>query len=130
MTRRYSLDSIREVWVNAYFAGEVEWLAYLEVPSFIIVSRVGLTTKSEQIHNIERSKKAFPFGKLLPVVFEQTVLQTTQHEGWASVVGTVTSRRGEHIVSDINFSEIWLAVNNSWRIASLYTADRPSLPVA
>jgi hypothetical protein len=120
MSRKYSLKHVREVWINAYLNGEVDWLAYLEAPFFFVKSNAELISKADQIAYIERNRAKFPHRN---VEFRETVTGMQEHKNWASVSGSAWLKRNGKVVNRCEFFELWLIVEDRWQIASLCTED-------
>jgi hypothetical protein len=124
MSRKYSLASIREVWLDAYLNGDASWLEYLEAPCFVVVNGPTLVSKAEQIAYLERSRQKFPGGRNGDFSFTQSVHRTLERESWATVVGSFVSSRNGRQISNCDFSEFWISTEGSWRITSLYLRDK------
>ncbi|RDJ97607.1 hypothetical protein [Paraburkholderia lacunae] len=123
MSKKYSLQQIREVWINAYLNGEVDWLSYLEAPSFFVKKNAELISKADQIAYVERSRTKFPNKRARDVEFRETVKEMQEHKNWATVSGSASFRRNGEIVSQCEFFELWLIVEDRWQIASLCIED-------
>lgn len=123
MNNRYSLNHIREVWINAYLNGEVDWLSYLEAPTFFVKRGDKLISKSEQISFIERSREKYPTKKHKEVEFIESTIDIKEHKGWATVFGSALFKRNGEIISQSNFFELWLVIEERWQIASLCIDD-------
>ncbi|MHA7683670.1 hypothetical protein [Cupriavidus sp. PET2-C1] len=123
MNNRYLLNQIREVWINAYLNGEVDWLSYLEAPTFFVKRGDKLIFKSEQISFIERSRAKFPTKKSKGVEFRESIIDMQERKGWATVYGSASFKRNGEIVSQCNFFELWLIIDERWQIASLCIED-------
>ncbi|MCY1543444.1 hypothetical protein D9M68_792640 [compost metagenome] len=119
MNRKYSLKQIRAVWINAYLKGEVDWLGYLEAPCFFIKDSDELIFKANQIANIERRRAKFPNKRATDFEFKETVERFHEYSSWAVVSGSACFKRGGDIVSQCNFFELWLLMDDRWQIASL-----------
>ncbi|AOK63131.1 hypothetical protein WL71_05235 [Burkholderia ubonensis] len=123
MNEKYTLEQIREVWLNAYFNGETDWLAYLEAHLFFVTRNGELISKSEQIEFIERSRAKFPSKRANIVEFGETVAEMKKQDHWATVSGSAWIKRNGEIVSQCDFFELWLMVENRWQIATLCIED-------
>lgn len=123
MSKKYSLNQIRDVWINAYLNGEVDWLTYLEAPSFFVTRNGGIISRSEQIAYIERSRRKFPNKRAGNVEFGETVAEMQEHKSWATVSGSAWIKRNGEIVSQCEFFELWLIVESRWQIATLCIED-------
>lgn len=116
---KYSLGRIREIWINAYLNGEVDWLAYLEAPCFFVKENSGLTFKANQIANVSRSRARFKNKMEVDFEFKEAVEQLHEYREWATVLGSACFKRGGKIVNECRFFELWILVNDRWQIASL-----------
>lgn len=123
MNSKYLLKQIREVWIDAYLNGEVDWLSYLESPSFFIKRGEELISKSEQISYIKRSRSKFPTKKQEGVEFRESIIEIREHNGWSTIFGSASFKRNGEIVSQCNFFELWLIIEERWQIASLCIED-------
>ncbi|AZE50118.1 hypothetical protein C4K04_4459 [Pseudomonas chlororaphis] len=123
MSNKYSLKQIREVWINAYLNGEVDWLSYLEASTFFIKRNSELISKAEQIAYIERSRTKFPNKKAGAAKLRETVKEMQEHKNWTTVSGLACFERDGEIVNQCEFFELWLLVENRWQIASLCIED-------
>lgn len=119
MSKKYSFKQIRAVWINAYLNGEVDWLAYLEAPSFFIQRNAERVSKADQIAYIERSRTKFPNRRAGNVEFKEAVTAMQEHKNWATVAGSAWFKRNDQIVSQCEFFELWLIVEGRWQVASL-----------
>ncbi len=123
MSSKYSLTQVREVWVNARLNGEVDWLDYLEAPTFFLKANGELVSKANQIAYIERSRKKFPNKRAGEAEFKETGIGIQQHKSWATVTGSACLKRDGKIVHQFEFLELWLIVGGRWQIASLCIED-------
>ncbi|WP_206997119.1 hypothetical protein [Trinickia mobilis] len=123
MNKKYSLKQMREVWIDAYLNGEVDWLAYLEAPSFFVRKGAEQISKAGQMANIERSQAKFPNRRPGDVEFKELISEIREHTEWATVSGFASFRRKGEIVSQCEFFELWLVLENRWQIASLCIED-------
>lgn len=122
MTSLFPLSSVREVWIDAYFSGDLEWLSYLEAPTFIVIEGDIVTSKKEQLQFLEVSKRKFPRGRS-GVNLAHTVVEHREMSGWASVAGHFTLTRDGVVHRTGSFFEIWAIVDRRWNIYSLYLKD-------
>lgn len=123
MNKKYSIKQIREVWTNAYLNGEVDWLSYLESSSFFVKKGASLTSKSEQITNIKRNQAKLPGKKHGEVEFKESVMEIRERSNWTTVSGFASFKRNGKIVSQCEFFELWLIIDDRWQITSLCVED-------
>lgn len=123
MNSKYSLTQVRDVWVNARLNAEVDWLDYLEAPTFFLRANGELVSKANQIAYIERSRKKFPNKRAGEAEFKETGIEIQQHKSWATVTGSACLKRDGKIVHQFEFLELWLIQAGRWQIASLCIED-------
>jgi hypothetical protein len=95
----------------------------LETTSFFVKRNAEVITKAEQIKNIERNRTKLSNNKTGMVKFRETTTEIQEHKNWATVSGGACFERNGEIVSQCEFFELWLIVENRWKIASLCIED-------
>jgi len=123
MKNKYSIMQIREVWINAYLHGEVDWLDYIEIPLFFVIRNGRSISKSEEIEFIERSRRKFPNRRADNVEYAEVVDQMQERKYWGTVSGSAKIKKNGAIASQFYFFELWLVVDNRWQIAKLCIED-------
>lgn len=123
MKNKYSIMQIREVWINAYLNGEVDWLDYLEIPLFFVIRNGRHISKSEEIEFIERSRRKFPNRRTNNVEYAEVIDEMQERKYWATVTGSAKIKKNDVIASQFDFFELWLVVDNRWQVAKLCIED-------
>ncbi|WP_148283904.1 hypothetical protein [Burkholderia cepacia] len=103
--------------------GEVDWLAYLEAPSFF-VNRNGVhISKSEEIAFIEVSRRKFPNKRTNDVKYTEVIDQMRERKNWATVYGSAQITRDGEVASQFDFFELWVIVESRWQVVMLCIED-------
>ena len=117
VTTKYRLMDIREVWKKAYANAEVDWLTFLEAPSYFAKRGSTLMTKADQLAYIERNRRRI-VARNTDVELSEELHEVQEHRGWATVAGRATVRR-KNEVNRSDFLELWVMIEDRWQIASL-----------
>ena len=128
MNRNYALKDVREVCIRAYLNGEVDWLAYLEAPSFFVKKNADLISKASQIAYIERSRAKFPKRSESDIAFSETVTHMQQYKHWATVAGTALTKRDGDILSHWEFRSPSQRTGAAGRPAGFKSTAPPAMP--
>ena len=116
-TPKYRLMDIREVWKKAYLNAEVDWLTFLETPSYFAKRGSTFMTKSHQLAYIERNRRRILVRNADAEVSEE-LHQVQEHRGWATIAGRATVR-WKNELNRSDFFELWVMIEDRWQIASL-----------
>ncbi len=118
MKPKFDLLSMREVWIDASLAGDVEQLAYLESSHFFVKHGDLTKTKQQQLARL-RAFAAEYVARMSGVTYVDESRCITEHGEWATISGVSAMRKNGQIRERNAFTELWVINDGRWQVAAL-----------
>ncbi|NNO00747.1 nuclear transport factor 2 family protein [Vibrio sp. B1-2] len=116
------LSEIRSNWHNSFLRGEVEILKAIEMPSFKAVNEFGIECGDARYSTI--SKKVSDGRWFKSSVYTTDVnLEFLLLGNTCYVTGLGEIRSIDSVIRRVFFSEIWIKINDVWKINQIHTSN-------
>lgn len=119
MISKYNLRDIRKMWQEACLNVSVDWLKYLERPTYFAKRGEEIMFRPEQLAYLERNKEKVAVRRA-QYITEESSVEIHDHGGWATISGFATSKDSTGVLGRHKFYEVWIVVDDRWQIASLF----------
>lgn len=113
------LKNTRNLWYNAFYAGDVTQLKQLQTENFIVVTEKGTQSRRSQIDYIQA---ACALGEWFPQDAERRDIDVrfNQTSDGYEVAGTGYTLSGDTHGSVVRFSEHWTWNGENWQVTALH----------
>jgi hypothetical protein len=117
MPLKYSLQQMRDVWIQAYFSTDIEQLQYVEADCFFVKIGNKVQNKQQQLFTLTHKRDASSVHASMQM--QDLEVTFREEKGWASVQGTGRTLHNEQVVNSFVFCELWFVEGDRWRVAAL-----------
>lgn len=116
------LEQVRNKWLKAFLAGDVERLKQIELPSFVAASELGIESASTRYRNIENRKLSGTWFKSSAST-EDIELSFHEIGPICQVVGIGKVVANGNTIRHCSFTEIWVNKDSQWKVQSIHIAS-------
>ncbi|PHI34625.1 hypothetical protein CBQ28_23835 [Pseudoalteromonas sp. GCY] len=116
------LSEIRSNWHNSFLRGDVEILKDIEMPSFKAVNELGIECRDARYSTINKRVSDGRWFKS-SVYASDVSLDILELGDTCIITGLGEIRSKDSTIRRIFFSEIWIKINEGWKINQIHTSN-------